>query len=201
MDLEEIISNQHKYLITFFDRDILTCRDHQSWSEFLQKCQTLFEGIHHHNEEIFLFSAVRNHPRLREGGPFCTLYFDQHLANPSLQKAQHVIKKVLGQEIIPQWSKELQSDRALNLPLVIPGEDHEAGRLLLIAAQKVLKLPFCADVQNSLKMLFETYREIQVFHFEREEKCFLKMCKALLSSEQWRNVALDFKKNSGLEFS
>ena len=149
------------------------------------------------------------------GGPLCTLYFDQYLQSPAIARAQKVIQDILSTHLFkqkidkekidelikPQWGEDFALDISTNSPLLIPAGDHVAGRMLLHFADTLLALENGAadgvqtalissnNFELSLKTIFFHYREIQVDHFVREEKCFLKMCQSLILADDWSNIA------------
>lgn len=186
MDLELLISNEHKALMSSFERQLVACIDRASWRDFIVWCFENLENNHHRKEEEFIFSAVRADPRIRAGGPLCTLYFDQQMIYSSLKLAQKTVKEVTGHQLEPQWTEDLKTDQANNSPLTIPGEDHEAGRILLRGAEILLEKE---EPGQALKLIFKVYRDIQLSHFQREENCFLKMCKTLLPPERWQEIS------------
>lgn len=206
MDLEFLISSEHKTLLKLFDTYLSGCSDLASsdlasWRSLIIWCSENLENNHHRKEEEFIFSAVRADPRIRAGGPLCTLYFDQQMIYSSLKLAQKTVKSVTEQQLEPVWTEDLKSDQISNSPLTIPGEDHEAGRILLRGAEILLeeeeKTPTLnqpasvegAAKQAALRKVFSVYRDIQVSHFQREENCFLKMCKTLLPAERWQEIS------------
>jgi hemerythrin-like domain-containing protein len=201
MDLELLISNEHKTLLRLFDAQLGVCSSLESWRSFIAWCFDCFENNHHRKEEEFIFSAVRPDPRIRAGGPLCTLYFDQQMIYSSLKLAQKTVKDLTGQQLDPLWTEDLKADQVSNSPLTIPGEDHEAGRILLRGAEILIEsegqYPTLsqsasaegAKKQEALRKLFSVYRDIQVSHFQREENCFLKMCKTLLTAERWQEIS------------
>ena len=153
------------------------------WKPLLEYCEHAIEQNHHQKEEEFLFAAVAGVPELRSGGPQCTYYFEFHMSQPALKSAVALSKKVLGQELIPHWTDKMKEFRAQNLPLIIPCEDHEAGRLLLRLARALI------NEKNSdpakMQEIFSSYLELQNDHFKKEETCLFVMCSQLLSDADW----------------
>ncbi len=228
MNVEQIISAEHRALTKAMDYFEPLCRDLSSWKLFFDFCTEYLEKNHHEKEEKLIFSAIRSDPRIRMGGPLCTLYFDQYLQAPAIARSQKVIKDIINelkiklpdrsnpdefiqQFINPQWSADFSSDLINNSPLLIPAGDHVSGRMLLHFVQFLLslagssmdgKIHFGSDVsinaditfkklEHPFKTIFFHYREIQVDHFVREEKCFLKMCQSLISAEDWSKIATE----------
>lgn len=207
MDIVHILSSEHKVFTTAFDTILPNCTDVISWQKLITFCHLYLEENHHEKEEKVIFSAVRMDPRIRMGGPLCTLYFDQYLQAPAIACAQRVVKEILielkenietvdGLEVNeltkPIWAEEFAEDLSSNSPLLIPAGDHVAGRMLLQFAHILLKKSdkIIVDQLNSfLKIIFFHYREIQMDHFVREENCFLKMCQSLVAADQWTHLA------------
>jgi hemerythrin-like domain-containing protein len=176
-------------LLKRFDRLYQSCRNLEDWEALRALCADEFEANHHRKEEEFIFSAVRTDPRIRAGGPLCTLYFDHHMIYSALKLAQKTVKEVVGLELKPEWSQDLQEDQTSNSPLTIPGEDHEAGRILVRAAEHLLNQSGGSFNEVGLQKIFSVYRDIQASHFQREENCFMKMCKNLVPPSRWTELA------------
>jgi hemerythrin-like domain-containing protein len=191
MDLETLIASEHRELLACYDKKLALCSGLSSWQEFVLWCAENLENNHHRKEEEFIFSAVRSDPRIRAGGPLCTLYFDQQMIFSSLKLAQKTISQIVGEQLETQWTEDLKADQLANSPLTIPGEDHEAGRILLRGAERLLGNVESHSPLNeeALRKIFSVYRDIQVSHFQREENCFLKMCKTLLTAEKWQEIS------------
>jgi hypothetical protein len=52
-------------------------------------------GELHRKEEYLLFHRLFKNPRLREGGPMCSYFFDQHLSENPFQKIQEKIERLI----------------------------------------------------------------------------------------------------------
>lgn len=194
MDVIEYIKNEHVALLKQFGIDFELAKQEGSWQRLISYCEESIENNHHQKEEQYIFSAVQNNPKVRSGGPLCTYYFDSHLSSPNLRKAQSLVKKLTGNEYAERWSPQMLEIRHQNIPLTIPGEDHEAGRILLRGANDILKLEG-PRMRTDLIEVFETYEEVQKVHFDREENCFLVMCKNLIPPAQWDQILIDIRAN------
>lgn len=184
--LIDFIAGEHFHLRKLFNRSYALAREKGLWKEFIDLCEELFEKNHHAKEEKYIFNTVKDIPQLRGGGPLCTYFFDFHMSQPALKQAVNVAAQVTGFAFEPQWNENMIAYRKENLPLVIPGEDHEAGRLLLRAGRFLLKYqPDRADLGEKMIRIFDTYMRIQELHFDREEKCFLVMCTQLVPPARW----------------
>lgn len=189
-NLLQFFKNEHKVLTNIFDREFVKAKQSQDWNSLYSMCQDLFENNHHEKEEKFIFEILKTNVKIKSGGPLCTYYFDFHMNNPSLRRALDATKKITGQTLEPNWSQLMNEIIEKNLPLAIPGEDHEAGRIILRGIQFQLS-------QNStnipalgtgIESLFNTYFDIQKSHFEREENCFFNMCMNLISPSEWTDI-------------
>lgn len=206
MEPQLILSQEHQYILKRLAqeaRPLLAIIDEKSfssspienwanlkinWVHLLQFCIDEIETNHHRKEELFLFSAVRDNPKIRAGGPMCTMYFDSYMFFTTIKVAQALALKITGQEFLPIWTEDLQLDRNSNSPLTIPGEDHEASRLLLRVAQQILEKEPSLKEHLFLNEILQLYIEIQKNHFQREENCFFPMCKNLLPPTQWQQI-------------
>ncbi len=190
MDLSQLLASEHKAMIAKFDHLFANCHsDRSNWLELIDYCDQSIECNHHRKEEDLLFSAVRDNPKIRSGGPMCSMFFDSHMLFSTLRIAQKISKDILGYEVLPEWSSGLKKDQDANSPLCIPGEDHESGRMLIRVAKLILQNKFETNYQAHLTTLFKSYREIQTNHFIREENCFFKMCRNLISNEEWDQIS------------
>lgn len=190
-NLFEFISNEHNNLKLNFEKLLLFCKKNRDWSRLIQYCEKHFEENHHRKEEEFVFSAIQNIPQIRAGGPLCTYFFELHRNNPPLSRAINEVKRITGMELTPKWTEPMTRFQKDNLPLVIPCEDHEAGRILLRAINKLIT----ESPQDFEKVehLFELYFEIQTKHFEKEETCFVPMCQGLMAPEQWSQIIIGMR--------
>ena len=184
-NLLNFIKSEHLVLNNRFNQLF----DHSSksgkWGELITFCETNFEENHHEKEELYIFEAIKDREELKSGGPNCTYYFDSYIHSPHLKLATHLAKEITGELIEPSWSKHVLEYRNKNLPLVIPSEDHEAGRILLKAIRHETRKEFVS--QNNVNKLFQIYIELQNLHFQKEENCFIPMCMQMLPPSFWEN--------------
>lgn len=194
IDLLNFFKSEHLAISTIFDREFDLALQNQDWNSLLAFSKDTVEGNHHEKEEGFIFEAIKNIPSIRSGGPLCTYFFDSHMTNPTLRRAIEITKVQSGISLEPLWSNHMQEIRERNLPLVIPGEDHEAGRIILRGVELLLNSNNPASFLK-IKELFKVYLEIQKLHFDREENCFFKMCMHLIPPERWDQILLEMNRH------
>ncbi|MBX3041753.1 MAG: hypothetical protein KF789_13690 [Bdellovibrionaceae bacterium] len=153
-------------------------------------CDDFLIRFHQMKEETLLHPLVRPDPRLRAGGPECSLHFDFFMTDRPLERG----RRLLASEKIPETSPLMlsadeQSDQASASPLCIPGEDHQAGRLLMTALRKQPEPSTEADLQRQLR-LFQAFFRIQSDHHRREEGCFFRLCEELIPPLAWNQIAM-----------
>lgn len=189
-NLIDFFKGEHIALTTFFERDFKIGKETKNWHPLLSVCKRLFEENHHLKEEQFIFEAIKKNSKIRSGGPLCTYFFDSHMNHPSLNRAFELTKKLTGLNFEARWSVQMKEIREKNLPLVIPGEDHESGRIILRAIAFLLFKDSSTHTINhdKIETLFAAYIDIQKDHFDREENCFFRMCIDLISTEEWRQI-------------
>jgi hemerythrin-like domain-containing protein len=187
-DLVNFFKNEHSVLLSRFEKHFSLAKSSYNWKSLYSICKSQFEENHHAKEEQFIFDAVRNNSKIKSGGPLCTYFFDFHMTNPSLRRALETTKELTDLNLEPEWSPQMKEIRDLNIPLVIPGEDHEAGRIILRGIENLLSRENSAQTQTKIEGLFKTYIEIQKEHFDREENCFFIMCKQLILPEKWEQI-------------
>jgi len=135
--------------------------------ELLKEFKKLLE-LHTANEENLLFAEMLKHKELNEGGPFCVLYYDDHMCHRPKDRFYNLFKQDVPQrESLDLFAKNKS-------PLDIPIEDHSVlitlvDRLILQNYPKELESELISSLQNIMHK-----------HHEKEETCFLKMCEAVL---------------------
>ena len=198
-NLIDFFKGEHAALIVLFERHFKLGKETKNWLPLVSVCKRLFEENHHRKEEQFIFEAIKKNSKLRSGGPLCTYFFDSHMNYPSLNRAFELTKKLTGVIFDALWTVQMKEIRELNLPLVIPGEDHESGRIILRAIEFLLFKNSSTQTIDHVKIetLFAAYLEIQKGHFDREENCFFRMCIDLISTEEWHQI--QFTMNNAFE--
>lgn len=145
---------------------------------------------HHRREEIHLFTRLLGKPRLREGGPYCVFYFDEHICNPPRDLAL----KITGSP--PLWLPEQEIFHQNTSPLDIPVEEHRTLRALLdylISEQEKMS-------DSAFQTIFQTYVDVLLRHMTKEERCFFKLCQQVLEEKEldeiWQDWSLPFPQTS-----
>lgn len=159
----------------------LIFREHQvintCLNELLQSSQPLIQlrwlkdnAIlkHQYNEELLIHKKLLNKERLKEGGPFCVLFFDEHIVNPPAEIAKKYAKKDLT------YCRHQLDIKAKKSPLDIPLEEHASLNTMLDAF--LLKSNEELTGQVGLVVLQDLFKK----HHEKEEKCFFVICQTLL---------------------
>lgn len=147
-------------------------------------CRVFLEDFHHRKEEELLFPMIAADRRVHAGGPECVLHFDAQMRSPPLEAARRACESVRAKIDEPSWPPALQRFRDERSPLLIPVEDHEAGRILLRGAGDVLSRDAWADALR----LLESYRSLQVRHFRKEDGCLFRMALQLLDRDRWAAI-------------
>lgn len=180
----DIFKDDHAQFISVFNGGInllRTTRNLKIASYLWEYCRTFLEGYHHEAEESALFKVVAQNPKIKNGGPQCTYFYDVQMANNPLlavYRELNIKDYVIRAEHIPENFKEEFSNK---LPIVIPLEEHIAGKLLL---EEIYRLINQDGNMDRIIKLFEKYYNIQIFHFKKEETCFFEMCSNLISSDE-----------------
>ncbi|MBK9323528.1 MAG: hypothetical protein IPM97_11405 [Bdellovibrionaceae bacterium] len=177
-----VIRNEHERLLKLVDGALGIVQQKEILSELWQ----FGEEEHHAREETLLFSKLLEKDRLREGGPFCVLYFDEHLSNSPGNRVQ----ALLGSE--PLWHPRQSIFKENHSPLSIPLEEHRSMRhllLFLIQNQKSMS-------DQHFRIVFSSYSNILRHHIAKEEKCFFCLCEKLLTAEELVQIEHDWKLSS-----
>lgn len=136
------------------------------------------ENKHHYKEESLIYSVLAQKKKLTEGGPFCTLYFDEHITNRPNDKVKVLIQKE------PSWQPHQLIYKVNQSPLNIPLEEHRALRELLVY---LLENQQNMSDQQFLK-IYENYVSLLKHHNTKEEKCFFRVCETCLSQTELDDI-------------
>lgn len=139
--------------------------------------------IHHYStEESQLFSKVFDNPKLKEGGAFCTYYFDIFMNRRPLTQLMQLLKKIKPNFQEPKPSSENEKYFILNSPLSIPCEEH----LVILALIQELKIELKSNRQidwNWIELAVPFLMSWIKTNHEKEENCLFPHLQALLSNE------------------
>ena len=162
--LRTLIFHEHQVINTYLN-DLL-----QSTQPLIQLRWLKDNAIlkHQYNEELLIHKKLLNKERLKEGGPFCVLFFDEHIINPPAEIAKKYAKKDLT--YCPH-QLEIKTKKS---PLDIHLEEHASLDTMLDAF--LLKSNEELIGQVELVVLQDLFKK----HHEKEEKCFFIICQTLL---------------------
>lgn len=164
----DLIRSEHQEIRRYVD---LLKQSEGDRVQLLQKLQELAEFHHHAREEQLLFAPLLKKERLREGGPFCTFYFDQHVVRPPKSR----IILLLGRE--PGWSQEQIQFKSQPSPLDIPIEEHRCLSALLSRLIEIQR----NGRESQFDLIFREYSGLLLLHMEKEEACLFRVCSSLLT--------------------
>lgn len=161
---------EHKVIVGLLEK-IDQTGSKEDLQKLAQELWNFAELKHHHNEEALLFEAIYKNPKTREGGPMCSLFFDFHISERVREKVEKITKNPISEE-----SHQIDIIKS-NSPINIPMEEHRSGKDLL---KFILSSIPTMDLE-SLKKFMNTYKKIQINHFQKEENCLYPMCASLLT--------------------
>jgi len=162
--LRNLITQEHSVLTSLWINLINTQFENL---EQLKEFKKLLE-LHTANEENLLFSEMLKHKELNEGGPFCVLYYDDHMCHRPQDRFYSLFKEgVPHRESLDFFIKNKS-------PLDIPIEDHS---VLISLVDRFIVKNYPVELESEL---ISSIQNIMHKHHEKEETCFLKMCEAVL---------------------
>ncbi len=161
--------------------------EHAECSKVIEQAQTItdkknilewlwnvVENEHHYKEEKLIYPILAKKKKLMEGGPFCTLYFDEHITN----RPSEICKKITNKDV--SWQDHQIGFKANPTSLNIPLEEHRSLRdILIFLIEK-------KDILSDIEFLrnFESYVYLLKHHNVKEEKCFFRVCELCLSQAE-----------------
>lgn len=151
-------------------------------------CDDFLISFHQAREEDLIYPLLRRDPRLRAGGPECVLHFDFFMMDRPLERALRLCRRENLPSQGPRWSAEATEDQNTGSPLCIPGEDHEAGRVLIRSLQEAPPADSPASVESRLRLL-EEFLTLQSTHHRREEGCLFRICEDLIDENEWHELS------------
>ncbi|NJL25061.1 MAG: hypothetical protein HC902_07725 [Calothrix sp. SM1_5_4] len=137
-------------------------------------------------EERVLFPLVASKPNIRSGGPHCMLYLDMHHVARPFERAAWACSRTSAKMIqIKDLPVHLRNFFSENSPICIPVEDHLAMRQIRDRAREILREKTVSfDVQSELLYLMRVYSTLLKSHFDKEDNCFLVLCRNLLGDNE-----------------
>lgn len=183
------LQDEHELFLKTFDRLFAFAASQPNWRETVEAlaefCRSFLEDFHHWKEEELLFPILARDPRIHAGGPECVLHYDLQMRSPPREFALKICE-TLGVELPPTSRNPLHLRwRQEHSPILIPVEDHEAGRILLDGLDVVL-LDSEAKV-NALRIL-EAYRDLQGRSVRKENGCLFCLARTLVPGETWKDL-------------
>lgn len=153
-------------------KDIDFCEAHLKLME-----QKLIQ--HYQSEQLQLFSKVFDNPKLKEGGAFCTYYFDTFMNHRPLAKLTQLLKRIKPEFKEPTPSIDTLNYFTTGSPLAIPCEEHLAILSLVQELRIELKSKRQVDWNwiESATQLLKTWMKT---NHEKEEHCLFPHLLVLL---------------------
>lgn len=130
-------------------------------------------------EEFLLFPELNKNPKLSEGGPMCSLYFDGVMQNNPIERVQKLTHDKTP--LLPRT--DLKVFFKAQSPLIVPLQDHMASQRLLGLLQVLLQQ--APSNENLAKALgyARLHNDIERLHFLKEETCLFVFAPKLIPNE------------------
>lgn len=170
----------------------------ENWKKGHRKaCKILLEElthllVKHHQDEIeFLFAKVRARHQMREGGPFCSYFFDFFMNNRPQSQVESRLTQLTGQKYtlpIPENLKSYFSEQSL---FCIPLEEHLAAQALAQGLNEALARPGTQNdpwIAESLGVLQDLIQS----NFQKEETCLWEAVRQIQDPQLQADLATDF---------
>lgn len=123
-------------------------------------------GLHHHLEENFLFQALKDNPKIFQGGPRCGFYMQLRLEKGTPSTSRQTL-------VVPA-----------SHPLSIPLEEHETGHFLI----EEMKHALSTGAAQTLGRKIEAYATLIRQHAQKETECLFLISKDALTAEQLQTL-------------
>lgn len=158
----------------------------EAWSNrdstaFRQSAGKLSEELeqHHQHEMNLIFRPMEHQKRLREGGPFCTYFFDFRMNFQPIHTVETDLRKQGFNEFKIQIPNDLQSYFNDNSPLTIPLEEHLA---IHTWAHALAALPAqLTDAQTEwVEQVLPRLQDLIEANMQKEERCLFAFATQLL---------------------
>ncbi len=180
-DLFLQIISEHEHCLSLIEQAVTIVQKKQ----ILDWLWIEIENKHHNKEDTLIYPVLFKKKKMTEGGPFCTLYFDEHIMNRPSDKVKSLINKE------PSWQPHQIFYKENQSPLNIPLEEHRSLRELLVY---LIENQQNLTDQHFLK-IYEGYVSLLKLHVAKEEKCFFRVCETCLSQTELDEILskwLDF---------
>jgi hemerythrin-like domain-containing protein len=187
-ELLDLIQTEHKSILKYLL--ILLNSDNTNYQVIVKYCNEIIQSNHHFKEETYIFNNLIDKPELLAGGPYCVLYFDEHVLNSPFSLVKE-LKKKLNISVKSDVSNHLTSMFSKKTPLNIPTEDHEACRQIVSMSRVILNSKKYS--KTNLKHIFDVYTKLLTSHFEREENCLLKLVNSITTKSEKETIYNQFK--------
>lgn len=89
---------EHRFIESLIEQTKQTTQ--QEMKSLLKKIYAINEKQHHVFEEKFLFKKAAENEKIREGGPYCVLYYNQHVSNPPIERIEKRLRKSFLRNLI-----------------------------------------------------------------------------------------------------
>lgn len=178
-ELFQLIKAEHQLC----DEKIKLAKTITDKKNLLDWLYTEIETKHHIKEEKIIFPILFTKPGLKEGGPYCVLYFDEHLMNPPLNQFKSVTKT--NPTHLEHESFYQTNPSSLDIPM----EEHVCLRnyiQYLIQNKSTL-------TDSEFEKVFFIYTQLLEKHTRKEEKCFFVVCANSLTKEELDLMAEKWK--------
>lgn len=143
------------------------------------------EKYHQEKEEMTLYPLVAGHPRVNQGGPMCSFFYDYHMNSNPLIKTGQLVGKSINVNTFDFCPEHLKTYFVNRSPISIPLEDHLSTRMLLHFIRNEFESLINEPQQAKLRSALQLMSEIHEFHVQKEEKCFFLMCFNLFTEEDF----------------
>lgn len=174
-----------KMIISEHDACSRVIEQAQSITEKKQLLKWLWDVVeneHHYKEEKLIYPILAKKKKLTEGGPFCTLYFDEHITN----RPAEICKKITNKDV--SWQNHQIGFKTNPTPLNIPLEEHRSLRdILNFLIEKKEDLSEAEFLRN-----FDSYVVLLKHHNAKEEKCFFRVCELCLSQVELDQIYVNW---------
>lgn len=174
-----VLKKQHDDIL-----EILQALEANWEQKYFESCRRLTGELHrlleeHHKTECgLLFDKVRTRHQMREGGPFCSYFFDFFMNNRPQNRVEKAMTQWLGKDFvlsIPDHLNVYFTEKSL---FCIPLEEHLAAQAICLGLIRAFAGPNPTNmswIQDSLSLL----RDLIQSNFRKEETCLWEAIKQI----------------------